>query len=132
MMPAYQQANRERDELRERYEGEREECRRVREEMARLEEENPHEADRLKRVNSLVLSDAAAQYFLEDYDVISAMCKGHDGKNPNHVIRFVWNRISKHSVVQYKHFCFEDVWRPTMRFEPSLGQWINDDTVTYS
>ena len=39
MMPAYQQANRERDELRERYEGEREECRRVRKEMARLEEE---------------------------------------------------------------------------------------------
>jgi predicted nucleic acid-binding Zn-ribbon protein len=39
MMPAYKQANRERDELRERYEGEREECRRVREEMARLEEE---------------------------------------------------------------------------------------------
>lgn len=39
MMPAYQQANRERDELRERYEGEREECRRVKEEMGRLEEE---------------------------------------------------------------------------------------------
>jgi hypothetical protein len=39
MMPAYQQANRERDELRERYEGEREECRQVKEEMARLEEE---------------------------------------------------------------------------------------------
>jgi len=39
MMPAYQQANRERDELRERYEGEREECRRLKEEMVRLEEE---------------------------------------------------------------------------------------------
>ena len=98
----------------------------------RLEAENPEEWQRLVTSNSLVVSDATAQFFLEDYDVLSAMCRGHDGKNPNHVIRFVFNPITQHSTIQYKHFDFEDLWRPTMRFEPSLGQWVNDDSVTYS
>ena len=98
----------------------------------RLQVENPEEWQRLVASNSLVVSDATAQFFLEDYDVLSAMCRGHDGKNPNHVIRFVFNPITQHSTIQYKHFDFEDVWRPTMRFEPTLGQWINDDSVTYS
>ena len=98
----------------------------------RLQAENPDEWQRLIASNSLVVSDATAQYFLEDYDVLSAMCRGHDGKNPNHVIRFVFNPITQHSTIQYKHFDFEDVWRPTLRFDPSLGTWINDDSVTYS
>ena len=98
----------------------------------RLQAENPDEWQRLMTSNSLVVSDATAQYFLEDYNVLSAMCRGHDGKNPNHVIRFVFNPITQHSTIQYKHFDFEDVWRPTMRFDPNLRQWINDDSVTYS
>ena len=98
----------------------------------RLQAENPDEWRRLMASNSLVVSDATAQYFLEDYDVLSAMCRGHDGKNPNHVIRFVFNPITQHSTIQYKHFDFEDVWRPTLRFDPILGTWINDDSVTYS
>ena len=86
--------------------------------LTRIEKEDPAEYARLMSSNSLVLSDASAQYLLEDFEVLSAMCRGHDGKNPNHVIRFVLNRLTGHSTVQYKHFDFEDAWRPTMRYDP--------------
>ena len=100
--------------------------------LTRIEKENPEEYARLMSSNSLVVSDASAQYLLEDFEVLSAMCRGHDGKNPNHVICFVFNRLTGHSTVQYKHFDFEDAWRPTMRYDPGMQEWVNDDNVTYS
>ena len=82
--------------------------------------------------NSLVIPDATAEFALEDVGVLRDMCRGHDGKNPNHVIRFVWCDLRKRSVVQYKHFCFDDIWRPTMEYNRETGRWETSTNVTYS
>ena len=100
--------------------------------LARLQTSNPAEYARLMSSNSLVLQDATASDLLEQFDVLKAMCRGHDGKNPNHVLRFVLNPVTKRAEVQYKHFCFEDEWRPKLRFDPSMQEWVPDNNVRYS
>ena len=100
--------------------------------LQRLATEAPDKYQEMVQNNSLIVPDATAGFILEDFDVLLAMARGHDGKNPNHCIRFVWDPTSNRSVVQYKHFCFEEVWRPTLKFSKESGQWIPDNEVRYS
>ena len=100
--------------------------------LARLKESDPDEYQRLISSNSLVLQDATASDLLDQFEVLKAMCRGHDGKNPNHALRFVLNPATKRAEVQYKNFCFEEEWRPKFRFDRSLQEWIPDKNVTYS
>ena len=100
--------------------------------LARLKISDPDEHQRLITSNSLVLQDAVAADLLEQFDVLKAMCRGHDGKNPNHALRFVLNPATKRAEVQYKHFCFEEEWRPKFRFDRSLQEWIPDKNVSYT
>ena len=100
--------------------------------LERLQTEDPKLYNEMLLTNSLVIPDASAAFVLEDIDILRDMCKGHDGKNPNHVIRFVWCPLRNRSVVQYKHFCFDEAWRPTMAFNRETGRWETNANVTYS
>ena len=100
--------------------------------LERLKTKDPNLYNEMVRTNSLVIPEATADFVLEDMEVLRAMCSGHDGKNPNHVIRFVWCPVRNRSVVQYKHFCFDEAWRPTMTFNRESGRWETNADVTYS
>ena len=100
--------------------------------LARLAREAPDKHMEMVTNNSLIVPEATAAFILEDFNVLLAMAKGHDGKNPNHCIRFVWDPTANRSVTQYKHFSFEDVWRPTLKFSRESGRWVPDTDVRYS
>ena len=100
--------------------------------LARLAREAPDKHLEMVANNSLIVPEATAEFILEDFNVLLAMAKGHDGKNPNHCIRFVWDSTMNRSITQYKHFSFEDVWRPTLKFSSESGCWIPDNNVRYS
>ena len=100
--------------------------------LERLKNEKPDIYAEMMKTKSLIIPDAQADFLLEDFDVLREMCRGHDGKNPNHVIRFVMNPTSGKCIVQYKHFCFDDRWRPNLVYNKFSGQWEADSTVTYS
>ena len=76
--------------------------------LERLSKEAPSKYLEMVHNNSLIVPDATADFILEDFDVLLAMARGHDGNFPNHCIRFVWDSTSKRSVVQHKHFSFFD------------------------
>ena len=100
--------------------------------LERLKVEDLDLYNQMLRTNSLVIPDATASFALEDFDVLRAQCQGHDGKNPNHVIRFAWCPLKSACIVQYKHFCFDDGWRPTLLFNRQSGRWETNANVTYS
>ena len=99
--------------------------------LERLSKEAPSKYLEMVQNNSLIVPDATAEFILEDFDVLLAMARGHDGKNPNHWIRFVWDSTANRSVVQYKHFSFEESWRPTLKFCQESGRWIPDADIRY-
>ena len=100
--------------------------------LARLAREAPDKHMEMVKNNSLIVPEATAEFLLEDFNVLLAMAKGHDGKNPNHCIRFVLDPITNRSITQYKHFSFEDAWRPTLKFSKEVGRWVPDSDVRYS
>ena len=100
--------------------------------LERLKSENPDVYAEMIKTKSLIIPDAQAEFLLEDFDVILEMCRGHDGKNPNHVIRFVMDPTTNKCIVQYKHFCFDDKWRPNLTFNKSSGTWETNSRATYS
>ena len=100
--------------------------------LERLKTEKPELFAQMIKSKSLIIPDAQAEFVLEDFDILLEMCRGHDGKNPNHVIRFVKSPTSNKCFVQYKHFCFDDQWRPNLSFNKVAGQWEPNSSVSYS
>ena len=68
--------------------------------LERLKTENPSEYARMVADNSNIITNATSEHLLEDFELLREMCRGHDGENPNHVIRFVWDPNALRSTVQ--------------------------------